>query len=113
VDRPIPGTEGIGGSMFSPDGESIGFVQQGKLKKLSLAGGSPITLCDVSGGRSPGNWFENTIVFTTVEILYRVPASGGEPEILATVNPDEGELGYFSPPLLTGWNRSTLYHPNI
>jgi serine/threonine-protein kinase len=102
VDRPIPGTEGSGGSMFSPDGDSIGFIQQGKLKKLSLAGGSPITLCDVSGGRSPGNWFENTIVFTTVEILYRVSASGGEPEILATVNPDEGELGYFTPHFLPG-----------
>jgi serine/threonine protein kinase len=103
VDRPIPGTEGSGGSVFfSPDGESIGFIQQGKLKKLSLVGGSPITLCDVSGGRSPGNWFENTIVFTTGEILYRVPASGGEPEILASVKPDEGELEYFAPHFLPG-----------
>jgi serine/threonine-protein kinase len=83
---------------FSPDGESIGFFAEGKLKKTSLAGGSPITLCDALPIWLSGDWFEDTIVFTaTLESsqgLYRVPANGGEPEMLATVNPDEGEQAY-------------------
>ena len=42
-DRPIPGTEGStrGSPFFSPDGESVGFFAGGKLKKVSLSGGSP------------------------------------------------------------------------
>ena len=105
VDRPIPGTANPTGKVFfSPDGESIGFFAEGKLKKTSLAGGSPITLCDAPPGRRSGDWFEDTIVFTAVlgsgQGLYRVSANGGEPEMLATVNPDEGEQGYILPDFL-------------
>jgi len=105
VDRPIPGTENPRGIVFfSPDSKSIGFLAGGKLKKTSLAGGSPITLCDVpSAGRS-GDWFEDTIVFTALfdsgQGLYRVSANGGEPEMLATVNFDEGEQGFSLPDFL-------------
>jgi len=105
VDKPIPGTEHPQGMVFfSPDGESIGFFAEGKLKKTSLAGGSPITLCDAPRGFWSGDWFEDTIVFTTtVESgrgLYRVSANGGEPEMLATVNLDEGEQLYGLPDFL-------------
>ena len=105
VDTPIPGTEGYSGSpFFSPDGKSIGFFADNKLKKTSLAGGSPITLCDaLSGGRS-GDWFEDTIVFGATlpsgRGLYQVSANGGEPEMLATVNSDEGEGAYSDPDFL-------------
>ena len=56
VDRPIPGTESASGHVFfSPDGESVGFFTQTQLKKVSLAGGSPITLCNVgTSGRRGG-----------------------------------------------------------
>ena len=99
VDRPIPGTANPSGSVFfSPDGESIGFFAEGKLKKTSLAGGSPITLCDAPPTFRSGDWFEDTIVFATRlesgQGLYRVSANGGEPEMLATVNSDEGEQVY-------------------
>ncbi len=102
VDRPIPGTADPRGTVFfSPDGKSIGFFAEGKLKKTSLAGGSPITLCDVPSGRQSGDWFEDTIVFTAAlesgQGLYRVSANGGEAEMLATVNFDEGEQQYTLP----------------
>jgi len=105
VDRPIPGTEGAQSTVFfSPDGESIGFFAGGKLKKTSLAGGSPITLCDAPPTTRTGDWFEDTIVFTATlpsgQGLYRVSANGGEPEMLATVNVDEGELAYILPDFL-------------
>ena len=105
VDRPIPGTLNSGGTVFfSPDGKSIGFFADNKLKKTSLTGRSPITLYDAPTGLSSGDWFEDTIVFTATgdsgQGLYRVSANGGEPEMLATVNPDEGEVGYVLPDLL-------------
>ena len=104
-DRPIPGTANPGGIVFfSSDGEHIGFFAGGKLKKISLAGGSPITLCDVPLSLRTGDWFEDTIVFTaTLESgqgLYRMSAAGGEPEMLATPNLDEGESGYSLPDFL-------------
>ena len=88
MDRPIPGTEGVvGNPFFSPDGEYVGFFAGGKLKKVLLSGGVPITLCDAA---APvvfvlyGSWgLDDTIVFSA-ERLYRVSASGGEPEVLAT-----------------------------
>ena len=105
VDRPIPGTANPGGIVFfSPDGESIGFFAEGKLKKTSLAGGSPITLCDAPTGYRSGDWLEDTIVFSaSLESgpgLYRVSANGGEPEMLAIPNLDEGEQAYALPDFL-------------
>ncbi len=105
VDRLIPGTADPRSVVFfSPDGKSIGFFAENKLKKTSLAGGSPITLCDAPLGFRSGDWFEDTIVFNaTLESgqgLYQVSANGGEPEVLATVNSDEGETGYLLPDFL-------------
>ena len=44
--RPIPGTEGGAFPFWSPDSRSIGFFADGKLKKVQIAGGPPIVLCD-------------------------------------------------------------------
>jgi len=108
VDRPISGTEGSGrGSpFFSPDGKSVAFFGGGGLHKVSLSGGSRITLCyaNLSSGLS-GSWSpDDTIVFSAGfefgALLYRVSASGGEPEILATPDPDKGESLYLAPQVL-------------
>ena len=105
VDRPIPGTAShVGMVFFSSDGKSIGFFAEGKLKKTSLAGGSPITLCDAPRLNLTGDWFQDTIVFSATfesgQGLYRVSANGGEPEMLTTVNLDEGEVFYIFPDFL-------------
>ncbi|MCZ6879124.1 MAG: protein kinase, partial [Acidobacteria bacterium] len=103
VDRPIPVPASPNGIVFfSPDSKSIGFFADNKLKKISLAGGSPITLCDVPGGGFSGDWFEDTIVFidNSGQGLYRVSANGGEPEMLATANLDEDEQVYVHPEFL-------------
>jgi serine/threonine-protein kinase len=76
---PLPGTEGGSGPFFSPDGASIAFFADGKLKKVSLSGGAATTLADAENPRG-GAWLEDgTIVFAPrVESpLLRVPANGG------------------------------------
>ena len=66
-------------------------------------GGPPITLCDAPAQGPSGNWGEDGIVFTTgAGGLYRVPATGGEPERLAVPDPDKGEVKYRRPHILPG-----------
>lgn len=86
--RIVPGTEGVISTFWSPDSRSLGFFAEGKLKRVKLSGGAPVTLCDVPIGTGlTGTWG------ATGEILYsavtgnnimRVPDSGGQPQIAMT-----------------------------
>jgi serine/threonine-protein kinase len=96
LSTPIVGTEGVDRDFFfSPDGDWLAFVTADKLKKISLAGGTPITLCDASS-QEGGSWdFEDMIVFAanlgSGTGLYRVSANGGQPESIALPNVDRGD----------------------
>ena len=46
--RALPGTEEAGRPFWSPDSKSLAFVAGGKLKRIEVAGGSPIPLCDAA-----------------------------------------------------------------
>jgi Tol biopolymer transport system component len=80
--HPLSGTEGSFNYFWSPDSRSIGFVAGGKLKKIDVAGGTPQTLCNVGSNVSlgGGSWgSDGVILFVAADIVYRVPATGGEP----------------------------------
>ncbi|MCP4261522.1 MAG: protein kinase [Planctomycetes bacterium] len=82
--KTIQGTEDAEAPFFSSDGNWIGFCAEGKLKKVSLLGGAPQTICEVQRARG-GCWLEdNTIVFADEQKygLWQVTASGGEPRRL-------------------------------
>ena len=104
---PLPGTEGVDRDFFfSPDGEWVAFVVGDKLKKVSLMGGAPITLCDQATFEG-GSWgSENTIVFAgslgPVTGLYRVSANGGQPETLAMPDIENDSIEYQQPEILPG-----------
>ena len=107
VATPIRGTEGASrAAFFSPDGEALVFFADGKLKKVSVSGGPPVTLCE-STSQLGGSWGpENTIVFADATEggvgLYRVSAAGGEPESLAIIDREKGEIQYRQPEFLPG-----------
>ncbi len=92
----IPGTERATTVFFSPDGESIGYEAQGRLKKVQLSTGSVVTLCDVREvwGASWGD--DDTILFTqtTASGLFRVSASGGAPSVVTTPDSNRGEISH-------------------
>jgi Tol biopolymer transport system component len=84
--RPLPGTEGVRSVHFwSPDSRFIGFIAEGKLKKIDVKGGPPQVLCDAPGAGpfQLGTWNgDGTILFNLAEApgregLYRVSATGG------------------------------------
>ena len=101
---PIPGTEEAGSPFLSPDGRWVAFTDDDrKLKKVSIEGGSALTLCDATlGGGSWGS--DGTIIFTPSynQGLWRVSAAGGTPEALTTPDSSEGVLDHWWPQILPG-----------
>jgi len=101
----LPGTDGARDMFFSPDGQWIGFFTQAELRKVSVGGGPVITVAR-SGASYGGSWSDdNTIVFGTEAGstgLLRVPAGGGEPKVLTTVDTQEGETDHGLPSVLPG-----------
>jgi len=81
--RPIPGTDGASSPFFSPDGQSVGYFQDEKLKIVSLRGGEPVMLCG-AGVHSGGSWSDDGVIyFLGKGGLSRVPAAGGDVEHLS------------------------------
>jgi len=115
---PIPGTEGAESPFFSPDGQSGGFFAEGKLKRVSLSGGAPFTVCSAASNRG-GSWGpDDIIIFTPSPVtgLFRVSAAGGSPKPVAVPDRKKGELSYRWPQILPGgkavlvtiWNGITV-----
>ncbi len=80
----LSGTTGAEHPFFSPDGKWIAFFTSNRLKKVSVSGGTPLSLCETTDNRG-GSWgTDGSIVFapSTTKGLYRVQAAGGEPEQL-------------------------------
>ena len=93
--RELAGTEEARGPSWSPDSKFIGFVTETEVRKVSVRGGAPMTLCKLphrlfgGGAWSPDS---DSIVFSSdfPLRLFQVPARGGTPEILFD---PEGSMG--------------------
>ena len=77
----LDGTARASSPIFSPDGQWIAFVQDGKLRKISVSGGPPVTLCDVPDVRGMSWGAGGQIVFAPGRAtgLMLVAESGGTP----------------------------------
>jgi Tol biopolymer transport system component len=100
------GTEDVLQPFFSPDGQSIGyFTGIGQsVMRIPATGGSPSVVAAGTGARALGaSWgADGTIVFATTSGLYRVPADGGDPQLLRAPDAQRGELYYSWPAMLPG-----------
>jgi len=105
----LAGTEDAGRPFWSPDSKTLGFVAQGKLKRVEVSGGAPIVICDVSASRG-GTWSESgQILFADLQVgLQSVSASGGTPIAVTKVNVAAGETAHYYPQFLPG-EKTFLY----
>ena len=87
--RELPGTEGAIEGFWSPDSAWIGYgvgAPANELKRVSIDGGSPITLCELPSQTNflGGTWSPDgeRIVFSSGLALYEIAARGGQPQLL-------------------------------
>jgi Tol biopolymer transport system component/predicted Ser/Thr protein kinase len=108
--RPLPGTEGFTGTpIWSFDSRSIAFSAGGALKRVDVAAGPPLKICDCPA--LGGFWTrDGTIVIGAGSDLGvgRVPAAGGAVTPLTVLDHSRGEDRHLVPvPLPDG--RHFLY----
>jgi len=90
---------------YSPDGKWIGFATPTSLKKVSVAGGTPLTLCPVALSRGAA-WGEKGAIVLTPNPnagLSTVPSAGGALTELTQLG--EGEVSHRWPQFLPGGKR--------
>jgi serine/threonine-protein kinase len=98
----VTGTVGGQDPFFSPDGEWVGFFAENKLRKISVQGGAPVTLCEAVNPRG-GSWGEDgniVAALNQLSPLSRVPEAGGVPQRLTKLS--SGEATHRWPQVLRG-----------
>jgi Tol biopolymer transport system component len=105
----IPGTAGASTPFWSPDSQQLGFFSGGKLKKVGLAGGPPVTLAD---GFCCGTWNrDGVILFTALDPttrslqIHRTGLEGGMAAQVTRADPSRSESGIRWPVFLPDGRR--------
>ncbi len=84
----LAGTEGARSPFWAPDGRSIGFFSEGKLRRIEAIGGPVSTICNAPNSRG-GSWSSSGEIIFTPDIrtgIYLVPATGGVARELTRVD---------------------------
>jgi Tol biopolymer transport system component len=108
--EPIPGTVGASQPFFSPDGRWLAFFSGGRLRKVALTGGAPVTLAEAPTPRG-GTWLDDgSIIFTgtTSQGLIRVSEDGGPVDSLTSLEIQSGVVSHRWPAAIAG-SRGVLY----
>ena len=100
--RDLTAYEGL--PFWSPDSRFIGYPSAGKLKKIEATGGPPQTVADMRSNLvwGCGAWNQDdVIVFGDRPVgLFRVPASGGVPVQITSLDPARHENSQYCPSFL-------------
>jgi eukaryotic-like serine/threonine-protein kinase len=107
--RPIPGTDSAVFPFWSPDGRSIGFFANQKLKRVDLDGSAVQNLARVEVGLG-GTWTRDGVILfssTAGSAIVRVSENGGETVPVTEVQPSQ--LGHRFPQVLPD-GRHFLYY---
>jgi serine/threonine-protein kinase len=89
--RILDGTDGATRPFFSPDGATLGFVSDTRMRSISLAGGGSMTLLG-SGVMGLATWSENGIIFHGSGGLMRLPSDGSTPVPFTVRDSSGGEV---------------------
>jgi hypothetical protein len=108
---PLKGTEGGFLPFFSPDGQWVGFFGDGKLKKVSVLGGTPVTVGDALAPFGATWTADDAIIFAPGYDtgLVRVSAAGGTPQPFTKLDSSKGETTHRWPQGLPG-GKAVVYN---
>ncbi|MGH8134988.1 MAG: protein kinase domain-containing protein, partial [Steroidobacteraceae bacterium] len=109
VMEPVKGTEGATSAFVSPDGQTVAFAAQGKLRRVSVEGGIAHDIVDAQQFFG-GCWVDNeTIVYAPrfASGLWQVAAIGGRPRQITATSGTEGNA-HIWPACLAG-RRTVLF----
>ncbi len=110
----LDGTDGGHYPFWSPDSRWIGFVANGKLRKVLATGGPVQTICDAPDGKG-GTWNEMGVIVFTPDSgtpLYRVAAVGGEATPISELDLERGDNSHRQPRFLPDGRRVLFYARN-
>ncbi len=103
VARPLAGTEGGSGPFFSPDGEWIGFVANGQLRRIPSAGGTSLKIADsIDATYNRGAWLEDgSIIYydPPTRTLRRIRSGDATPNTIVTAATLDGRFPWLPTPL--------------
>jgi eukaryotic-like serine/threonine-protein kinase len=108
----LAGTEGADWPFWSPDGRSLAFFAENKLKAIEIAGESVRTICDTPL-RTGGTWNRGDVIVLGGELdsgaMFRVAAGGGAPEPLTSLDRSRQEVGHWWPSFLPDGDHFLYY----
>jgi hypothetical protein len=111
----IAGSEGASAPFWSPDSQYIAFFAGRALAKVKIAGGSPEKICEAEASPGGGAWNpDGTILFSPSlsDGFYRVPSSGGKPQLGLKLDEVRGERGDLWPHFLPDGKHFVFYEHN-
>jgi Tol biopolymer transport system component len=105
--RVLEGTEHGFQPFWSPDGRSLGFFADGKLKTIALAGGRPEILCDAPDPRGGAWGAQETIIFVPNATggIASIAAEGGAVSVVLAPDSSRRETSLRFPAFLPDGRR--------
>ena len=104
--RRVEGTDGAASPFWSGDGRSVGFVARGRLMRTEVAGGSPRAIVDVQDSFVGAAWSRDDVIAVSLRYgFYRVPAGGGTPTQVTTLDRSRQENSHRWPQFLPDGQR--------
>ena len=100
----LAGTEGAFAQFFSPDSQWVGFFAKGKLKKIRVEGGEPVSLSDAPAPRG-ASWGDDGNILATLDQqagLSLISSEGGRAETITSLDLEKGETTHRWPYILPG-----------
>jgi Tol biopolymer transport system component len=97
----LPETQNASYPFWSADSAFVGFIAGDQTKRISVAGGTPVTV--VKGGFRTAAWSRSGVILFAPGAsspLHRVTASGGEPIPVTSLNAADGEVQHAYPSFL-------------
>ena len=94
--RALAGTEGASNPFWSPDSRFVAFFADEKLRRVATSGGPPQIICE-AGAEMGATWSRDGVILFVPNIgdqtgLFQVPAVGGSPKRVGSLDPARGEL---------------------